>query len=336
MNDKPFRSIKEQIKLLEDNRHLTILDKELAENALKRYGYYEIINGYKTPFLIDPKDDDLGYKEEATFEHIYGLYTLDRKIRESVLQGTEQFEQTFKQILAYTISEEISDNQNNYTAKSHYNKGEAHYNKKGKFKGTDRDRLLLKFTRILKSSNQPYKHYIDSHGNMPPWILVKGLMFGEAVYWYKLSKPIIRKKVISKMLNIDISLLQEIDHSLKISQAFGDILSLCLSYRNLTAHGGRVYNHRSSLYALKQSKFIYREGVLGEISTKQFKNGERRSSLGTLIQSLSIFENKDPYLSILVGLSVDINSYLKKYPEDKEMLEIEIEFPTEKLLKLNI
>lgn len=318
LTDKPFKTIKQQLEILEKERHLTILDPELADRVLRRYGYYEIINGYKTPFLIEPGNDEKGYKTDATFEHIYALYTLDRQIRETILQGIEQFEQTFKQTLAYVIAEEISDDETRYTAKSHYNKGESHH-----YHGqtsTDRDRMLKRFNKLLQSPNQPFSHYATAHHNIPPWIMIKGLTFGESIYWFKLSKKTIREKIVAKMFGFDPAVLDQIDSILKIKQAFGDILSLCLDYRNLTAHGGRIYNHRSSKFALKWSPFIYRKNVI-DISHKQFSHKKMRSSIGALIKVLHLFENRDPHSTITIWLSIRFESHLKKYPMDKEMLE---------------
>ncbi|WP_249646702.1 Abi family protein [Lactiplantibacillus plantarum] len=332
LSDKPFKSIGDQLSLLSKKRNLTILDPEIAHLALRRYGYYEIINGYKSPFLVKEGNDDLGYKDDATFEHIYALYSLDREIRETILQGLEQFEQTFKQALAYSIAKNISDLQKRYTAKSHYNKGESHTNHRGNFIGTDRDRLLKKFARLLVSKNQPIYHYSVAHGNVPPWILIKSLSFGETIYWYKLSQKPIREDVISNMFGIDQSIISKIDSTLKIKQAFGDTLSLCLDYRNLTAHGGRVYNHRSIKHALNWSIFIYREGII-HISHRQFLHKQMRSSVGALIKVLSLFENKDPYRNIEVWLSVHLDSYLQKYPMDKTMLEKAMELTFDELPK---
>ncbi|MEB3365021.1 Abi family protein [Lactobacillus sp. R2/2] len=58
--------------------------------------------------LKDPKDDKKGYKVKTTFEHIFSLYVLDKGIRISVLSSLEEFEQNFRQVMAYTIAEKIS------------------------------------------------------------------------------------------------------------------------------------------------------------------------------------------------------------------------------------
>lgn len=317
MTDKPFTNIEDQIELLEHDRNLTFLNREAAKNTLRRYGYYEIINGYKTNYLVDPDDDSAGYKPEATFEHIFALFTLDKRIREDTLRALEEFETSFKQAIAYAVADDISDSDKLYTAASHYNAGASHIWKGRRY--TERDGLLKNFKKIQHSNNEPFNHYKTNHGNIPPWIMVKGMSFGNVMFWYRLSKPEVRRHVISIMFGFDLGIIDVIDSQLQIKQAFGDMLDLFLNYRNLCAHGGRVYNHRSALHQLRQSPFIYRKHVI-DISRTQFLNGVMRSSPGTVLTSLSLFENKDPYNELWIWLAIDISRHLKKYPEDESHL----------------
>ena len=314
--DKPFKTIDEQINILKSERNLTINNVEAAKDALQRYGYYEIINGYKTPFLNDPNDDDKGYKESASFEHIFDLYKLDRDIRKDLLQSLEYFEQTFKQSLAYSVAKIISDDQSRYTARSHYNTGKTYHRRHRVY--NDRDRLLKRFNKLINSDKQPFKHYRQDHHNIPPWIMIKGLTFGEAIYWYRLSKPEIRFNVISKLLGIDPTLLRASNSNLKISQMIGDLLGLYLSYRNLTAHGGRVYNHRSQMYKLRWLPLIYPRVITA--SRPEFNQGKYRSSLGVVMRSLKIFDNPEPFNNLEIWLQIHLKNYLKQYEGDKEFL----------------
>ena len=314
--DKPFKTIDEKINILKSERNLTINNVEAAKDALQRYGYYEIINGYKTPFLNDPNDDDKGYKESASFEHIFDLYKLDRDIRKDLLQSLEYFEQTFKQSLAYSVAKIISDDQSRYTARSHYNTGKTYHRRHRVY--NDRDRLLKRFNKLINSDKQPFKHYRQDHHNIPPWIMIKGLTFGEAIYWYRLSKPEIRFNVISKLLGIDPTLLRASNSNLKISQMIGDLLGLYLSYRNLTAHGGRVYNHRSQMYKLRWLPLIYPRVITA--SRPEFNQGKYRSSLGVVMRSLKIFDNPEPFNNLEIWLQIHLKNYLKQYEGDKEFL----------------
>lgn len=174
MTNKPFKTITQQIAILRDQRHLIFLNEESARQSLMRYGYYEIINGYKDNFMVDSQDDTKGFVSGATFEHIYALFSLDRKLSEAVLSGLADVEATLKTAIAYTIGATIGVDQNLYTDKSIYAIGDLH--KKKKQDGTqvsDRDILLRTFKRTLNSKEQPFSHYRNDLGNIPPWIMVK-------------------------------------------------------------------------------------------------------------------------------------------------------------------
>ena len=68
--EKPFKTVDEQISLLKERR-LNFINLPAARQLLKEYGYYEIVNGYKKPFLKNPNNDDEGYKDNENFEHIF-------------------------------------------------------------------------------------------------------------------------------------------------------------------------------------------------------------------------------------------------------------------------
>lgn len=312
--DKPFKKIDEQMEILKD-RNLLFLNEEADKKRLQEYGYYEIINGYKSEFLIDKSDDEKGYKKDINFQHIFDLYSLDKEIRNVTRYALEDFEQYFKQNLAYVISRDISADQNRYTKKSHYNTGRNFYQKGKKTSG--REVLLKEFKKILTSPYDPYRYYREKHENIPPWILVKGLTFGNTIYWFNLSKVKIRKAIIARMLGMDINLINIMNKELGITKAFGDILELYLDYRNLSSHVGRVYDHRSKKHKIRNySQLIYQNDSVINESKQEFSKGIMRSSIGTVLQTLNLFENKDPYIKLAIGLYLHMKNYLKKYPTD--------------------
>lgn len=313
--EKPFKTIDEQIEILKE-RNLLFSNEPAARKTLTLFGYYEIINGYKYSFLVDPKDDTLGFKPNTTFEHIVALFELDRKLRIHVLDAMERFEQSFKQSLAYVIAQEISEKDSHYLAVSHYNTGKKSH-KRGRIKNS-RDFLLLKCNKVLKQENDPYKYYHDKYTNIPPWILVKGLQFGNAIALFKLSKPIIRNKVICRMTGIDYELLDSIDADFSVRQSFNDLLALFLNYRNLSAHGGRIYSHRSKKYKVRNSKFIYRSTLF--IDLDETSNRTFNSSLGLIIRALELFTDENNSTTLLIQTQVALEDYLQRNPEDKEFI----------------
>lgn len=322
--DKPFKTLDEQISILE-SRNLSFITKDSAKAALRNYGYYEIINGYKDDFILDDVDDNIGFKKNSTFEHIYAMYKLDNKIRNTMRESLEKFEQTFKQSIAYIVSRDISELQERYTAPSHYNAGKSH--RRYGHKTTDRNILLNKtFKNLLHSSFEPYEYYRTQHNNIPPWILAKGLSFGNTIYWFSLSKKAIREKIIARMIGLDVSLIREYDDILQIKRAFGDVLKLYLDYRNLSSHCGRLYNHRSEAHKIRNySPFIYKRDDILNLTRSEFLHGKLRSSIGTVLQTLNMFENKDPFINLEIMLEIHLKSYLKNYPEDFHFLIDEME-----------
>ena len=69
---KPFINASQQINTLR-KRNLVVNNQYRAEKALMRYGYYEIVNGYKQ-FLLDSSKTNEEYKEGSTFEKLLDLY----------------------------------------------------------------------------------------------------------------------------------------------------------------------------------------------------------------------------------------------------------------------
>ncbi|MBI6596723.1 hypothetical protein DB330_01840 [Lacticaseibacillus casei] len=221
------------------------------------------------------------------------------------------------------MSKCISPDQQIYTDRAYYNRGKIYYQHDGSPRTTppfnERDKMLYNFGKLLGSNDQPYKYYRENHGNIPPWIMIKNLMLGQVIYWYKLSKPKVRLDIISRMLSMDSTVIEALDETMRIRQSFGDLLDLVLDYRNLTAHGGRVYNHRASDHELHSSPFLLRKNILN-ISKAKHRTGYRKSSIGALILTLGIINNPDPKQTISSWIDVLLANYLQNFPQDENML----------------
>lgn len=83
--DKVFKTYDEQIALLNSRgiEILTAAERSEAKKALQHYGYYNLINGYKMPFLVDNLEefDDDKYKNGTKINEIKALYNFDSRIR---------------------------------------------------------------------------------------------------------------------------------------------------------------------------------------------------------------------------------------------------------------
>lgn len=325
MNDKSFLPMDEQIKLLE-SRGLLFQNKEFAKNSLLNYGYYEIINGYKDCFLTTNNGNEDHFNSGITFEHIFQLFTLDRNLRSHVMSALETFEINLRQALAYTVAENISDQDSEYLCRKNYVTGKKQYIKSAHKEAYPIDILLNTLKSITHSNSEPFKHYREDYHNIPPWIIVKKLNFGNLIWWYRLLKSPLKCIVTSRMTGIDATIIKQLQ---LFESGYSSLLSLYLDYRNTAAHGGRIYNHFSKQHELPYNSVIH---PLLKISQADYRNGKGRSRLGTLARALQISSNPTPYNELQIGLSIYLKQYFKLFPEDKTFIYTQTELNEEYLI----
>lgn len=77
---------------------------------LERENYYNVINGYKEPFLSAraTSTSDEAYKKGTTFNEVYALYNFDRELRIIYLKYLLKIENTFKTVIAHEFSARYS------------------------------------------------------------------------------------------------------------------------------------------------------------------------------------------------------------------------------------
>ena len=107
MPDKEFKTTDELISLL-ISRGVDIStpeQKSFCKKGLQRFGYYNIINGYKNLFLdtTTPSTEDR-YKPGTTFNEIYFLFQFDKQLRSLFFKYTLEVETNVKSLIAYIFS----------------------------------------------------------------------------------------------------------------------------------------------------------------------------------------------------------------------------------------
>ncbi|MFS9259182.1 Abi family protein [Streptococcus infantis] len=308
METKPFKTFREQIELLK-SRGLTIRDENIAISILSTYSYYEIINGYKEIGI----DQGEKFKEGATFEKLVDFFLMNKSIRTNINLALQEIEAHLRTVLSYVVAEHYTADQNKYLQRENYERGAK------KFKESERSKFLRKCYKITQDKTQPYKHYREIHGNVPPWILVKGMTFGHLITFYKLQKSHIKTEVIQRMTGLD---KENIDNDIK--QLFINVFYFLLSYRNRCAHLGRVYNFTTEKNKINYNRFFHNRL---HITEEDYKNGQGQNGLKTLIFSLTIFKTWGPVSPVgLLNFQImeAINSYLLKYPEDRDYINQQI------------
>lgn len=305
MKDKNFTTLERQIEILK-NRNLKFGSEEAAIIALKRYGYYNIINGYKDPYVY-LNDGEERYRDNITFEQIYSLYTLDRQVRNELMSAMLEVEDTLRTAVAYTLSESFTADQNLYLRRSNSRLGKKRH---GRYQLDD---ILLKFNKIFNDDIQPMKHYRETYGNIPPWILLKGASFGNLVNFVKLQKGPQKDRIISLMYNAPLALVQAME---ELKNMFMDTLFVCLDYRNRAAHGGRIYNFKTDA-TFRFNQILHRSM---DISQADYRNGKGISDLITLTSALKFMDNGTAHCKLIAAMHYFSEKHCSIYPEDHDYL----------------
>ena len=99
---EPFLTYEQLLDKLVNDKDLIINDVKFAEAKLKECGYFNIIGGYKVPF-INPSTRK--YVNNTTFDDIYALYQLDIQLKKLFLSYLCQIERRVAISIAYAFSE---------------------------------------------------------------------------------------------------------------------------------------------------------------------------------------------------------------------------------------
>lgn len=236
--DKPFKTVSEQIEILQSRG---IVTDDRTEYILEREGYYSVVNGYKDIFLVDPNSDV--YKDGTTFEDIYQLFKFDRILRAIMFRYFSMAEATLKTICAYVFMGEHASQIEPYLDKANYRQEQHH--------SDQIDRLISDFNTAL--GRNPHKkpkrklymeHYLTKHDSVPFWVLARYLTLGQVFKFYCFQPENMRNRIAQSFSALYANVHQT---PVKISQRkLRLVFDHIKDFRNICAHDERLYCARVS------------------------------------------------------------------------------------------
>lgn len=237
MNEKIFRDTRTQIGILK-SRGLIIKNKSAAKALIRSTNYYNLINGYKEPFLQSRLPCEK-YLPGTTLEEIYSLYEFDRKLRIITLEYILEIEKQVKSLISYTFSK--MHGHKNYLKLENF---DIHGIKKY---GQTCDLLSNLYKKISLNINKDLSvsHYVNGKNYIPLWVLVNTLSMGDISKFY--SNMIQQERdEVARRLKWGIR-----EHQ----------LSSCLFFlstiRNRCAHDERLYSYLSYIHLCNNNYFNY-------------------------------------------------------------------------------
>lgn len=247
MEDKIFKTYEQQLEGLRV-RGLDVKPDKESIDILRKENYYNLINGYKNPFLNPNKTTEI-FIDGSSLTEIHGLYKFDRNIRALYLKEILKIENMVKSNIAYVFSEE-----HGYKDREYLNPCN--------FKVVENNKDYVKFNEFRcklireiwgKTNPQDYIiHYRNEHGYVPLWVLVNSMTFGDISKFYSYMNQ--QEKVnVSKALSVN----RQINNS-----DLDTYLKLIGVFRNILAHDERFYEYKG-VNNMGQSYKVKFKGFLG-------------------------------------------------------------------------
>ena len=164
-----YTTTSKQLKKLK-SQNLIIENEERAYKRLQSYGYFNIIKGYRNPYIFK-NENQITYRDGVSFEQIYSLYLLDKNLRNAVFASMLDLEEHIKAVVADVIAESFGVHQEDYIQFRNFR------DKKRKSSRFSLAKIINCMKNALDTSKDPVAHYRDFHGIIPPWVLFKNLYF---------------------------------------------------------------------------------------------------------------------------------------------------------------
>lgn len=286
-----YTTVNQQIEKLKQ-QNLIINDESLARWALSVFGYSNLIKSYREPYVIVSNGKKV-YRTGVTFDQLLSLYALDKNLRNAVMAAMLDLEEHIKEAAADTIADSFGVHQNDYLKYQNYQ------NKRKRKKQFTLPAILDTLKNTLNTDKNPIFHYKNVHGIVPPWILFKSVFFTTTVNFIDLFKTPEQEKMIQRLYNTnDIHLSTE-----NLRKLMMDTLFICIEYRNVAAHGGRIYNYvcQSTLRS-------------NEIFGQQLYPPARGFS--QLLFLLDLFQYSNPCDHLTRVLEAEVSKHCSSFPQD--------------------
>lgn len=283
---KPFLSYQQQLDKLINDKNLIINDYEYAIMKLKSNSYFSLISGYKHLFKNHTTKK---YNKNTTFENIVDLYEFDEELRTVFLKYLLKFERHLKSLISYNFSQKFGENQTAYLTNCNYNYILKHQKQINEFIDILKDKINSKTNYIY------IKHHIENHNNVPLWVLINALTFGNISKMYSFSNQSLQKQISCEFNGI-----KEDD--------LVSILSVITKFRNVCAHNERLFNYRTIQNSIPNLT------IHKELNIPMLKFGYKygKNDLFSVVISLKYLLSKNVFNNFIIELKANINNYFAK------------------------
>ncbi len=286
MSNIEYTSIEKQLEKLK-SRCLIISDETFAKNQLELYGYSNLIKSYRDPYVITSEQGKI-FQTNITFEQLCSLYAIDKNLRIAVMAAMLDLEEHIKEAAADVIAKSFGTHQDEYLQYRNYQNKRKY---KPRFTLAE---ILSTLKKTLDTDKEPIHHYKAKYGIVPPWILFKSVYFSTIVNFIDQLKATEQNMMVERLYEHEGKMTER-----KQIQLMMDTLFISLEYRNIAAHGGRIYNHKCT------RPLHFTDDI--ELFAPGFC---------LLLRLLNLLKYQGPYNYLSKVLNRELNRHCNAFPQD--------------------
>ena len=225
--NKDFLTYNQQMRRLRDKKHITC-EGTKDKNILAKFGYFNLVNGYKTPFVCgsDPVTGKHIYISGTSLGHFYALKCFDDDLRMLLLKYITQVEEEIRTLTGYKFD------QCNNNGKTQWFDIDA-YSTSGRMQ-SKMSAISSAYSELSKSRLEYVKFYMDNHTSIPTWIMIKVVNFSTFIDILFNSKQTVKHSICQLYDMVDGA--GPYDVKLLIGS-----LHWLRKVRNACAHNERIY-----------------------------------------------------------------------------------------------
>ena len=188
MANKDFLTHNQQMRKLRSNKGI-ICNGSADKEILCRVGYFNLINGYKAPF-VEHTDSESGthtYYKDTNIKELFALKRFDDELRSLLLKQITQVEEEVRTLTAYKF-DEIN------------NLGQMPWYQIDAYDSRHGSAPIMKviasaFREVQQSSQEYVKYYLEHHKFIPTWIMIKVINFSTFIAMLTCSKESVKKSI---------------------------------------------------------------------------------------------------------------------------------------------
>lgn len=282
---KPFLTIREQIDRLSE-KHISCETTDEKKMLIKK-GYFNLINGYKMPFISHklPNGNHV-YHDGTSVKKIGQVFKFDRRLSNILLKNLTHVEEEIRNVTAYFFDLYNKNSNESWCNVSCY---DERSDEKTILKLIDEIKNEIKAAQ--KSNNAYIKHYANKDFEIPTWVMIKVLKMTTFTKFLELS---------NKKVKIAICELYDIEHN-ATNNEFKILLS-ALNWirktRNACAHNERIIFIQDDNYSVITKYHT--------ILSNAYKKRTRKKQLIDLLIFLKYFNTKKDYNKLINLISIEL------------------------------